>query len=451
MDTQEITVKASGPGSRTTTSWNPRRAGKGKGRTGLPKPNVGSPVLNPSPPGAVPQGQYLSKTATPLSNDPLSEKAYFSAPGSAFLPVATRERIASGTTILPALQDEVYTKLCAVSPMYSKTVPKCGHDYYIAVLTYYRLLKLHMKTGGTLTSSESGFVYQMDDAGFTTVKSHALFLAGLGDTKIPSSRETYFLFIKPQLAAGRIRLGGREYNIPGYFGPIENYLGAYAGYPCLGVYAQRILQDLWRVEHPQDVDWDLPDELAFDGHAVNPNCLGYEPATRLSSEQQAFLRGCGIGLRDFHFENADLPIHFELLVGIHMKLGGTKVGLHPISDLRMGSVGQVPVEVVASQLTTRAVRATYRAETSVELPATEGYLGSTFLYNINKCEHPEFIKSLMPVFYPRTEFIGLQPRERLNSLYIATTGLVKLRGFETNDFSPTLRLEGVVQLDSAVF
>nr|UQE85431.1 putative capsid protein [Krahall insect-associated virus 2] len=448
MDTQEVTVKTSGAESRTTTSLNPKRAGKAKGKTGLPKSNVGKQVLNPSPPGTVPQGQYLSKTSTPLSNDPLSEKAYFSSPGSAFLPVATRERICGGTTILPALQNEVYTKLCAVSPMYSKTVPKCGHDYYIAVLTYYRLLKLHKKTGGTLSSSESGFVYQMDDAGFTTVKSHSLFLAGLGDTKIPSGREIYFLFIKPQLAVGEIRLGGREYRIPGYFGPIEENLGAYAGYPCLGVYAQRILQDLWCVEHPRDIDWDLPDGIAFDGYSVNPNCLGYEPATRLSSEQQLFLRGCGLRLTDFQFENQDLPIHFELLVGIHMKLGGTRVGLHPISDLRMGSVGQVPVEVVTSQFTDRAVRAIYRAETSSELPAAEGYLGSTFLYNMHKTEgRQDVIKTLMPVTFLPDDFVGLEARERLDTLYRATTSLVKLHGYETNGFSPTLRLEEVVQLD----
>lgn len=91
----------------------------------------------------------------------------------------------------------------------------------MAVLTYYRLLKLHVQSGGVLTPNETSFLDQIDNANLTTLKSHSIFLAGLGDTKFPSGRELYFRFLKPTTVSGTVELGDREFEIPGYFGPIE--------------------------------------------------------------------------------------------------------------------------------------------------------------------------------------------------------------------------------------
>lgn len=62
-----------------------------------------------------------------------------------------------------------------------------------------------------------------------------------------------------------------EYNnvdIPGYFGRVTpETQPLYKGYPCIAVYAQRILADIGGIEH-----WDLPQNVRpDDGNAMHPN------------------------------------------------------------------------------------------------------------------------------------------------------------------------------------
>lgn len=433
------------------SSWrgNPQSGGP-KRRAGIPRSNVGKPIRNPRPTGYVPQGQYLSKTSTELSNDPLSEKAYFPYSESCFSQIAKEEKIFPGTTALPALQDLSYTTLGAQNPSYTKTVPKCAHDYYIAVMIMHRLLKLHQLTGKYLSADEQSFVTSIDAVGFTVPKLVSLFANGLGDTTIPSGRKLAFSFAKPKLLSGVVVLGEGQYEIPGFFGPIIQYLGAYASYPCIGVYAQRILQDLWCVGNPQAKDWDLPDGIRFANRPVNQNCLGYSPAVRLPREQLAFLTDNQVTLDNFYSENPAIPLFSGLLAAVHVKMSQCRVPLYQISQLTSGSQGQIPVEEVAQQTTNLAITASYTGKTSSVLPSSEGHLGTSFLYNVRKeSQDLRIVKSLMPVSYRVNDHIGPDALLSLNSLYAQSSGLVKQEGFETTAFIVPLRLMEAAKVDTS--
>lgn len=262
LRSSQDTAEASAP-KRDASSWRSKSGKRGPRKQGIPKSSIGAPVVNPSPPGVVPAGQYLSKVSTELSNDPLSEKAYFPSPSSAFMETASKEEVYSGANVLPTLQDETYNQVCSVNPSYAKSVPKCAHDYYVGVLTYARLVKLHVHNGGSVSHDESLFLTRISEYGFTVPKSISLFLSGFGETKIPSGRIVFFGMAKPQLESGVIPLGeGRQIVIPGYFGAIIQNLGAYSSYPCLGIYAQRILQDLVHpLVQPLSLEWDLPADM----------------------------------------------------------------------------------------------------------------------------------------------------------------------------------------------
>lgn len=436
---------------RNESSWraNSRKSGPKRGG-GIPRTSVGKPILNPNPPRSVPQGQYLSKTSTELSNDPLSEKAYFPYPGTSFSPVAREEKIYPGATVLPALQDQTYTTLGSVNPSYTKTVPKCAHDYYLGVMITHRFLKLHLLGGKYLSPDEQSFVSSLDSVSFTVPKLVSLFGNGLGDTAIPGGRKLSFSFAKPELHSGGVVLGERQYDIPGYFGPIIQHLGAYAGYPCLGVYAQRILQDLWRTGNPQATEWDLPEDFRVAEKPINRNCLGYSPAVRLSREHLAFLTDNQITLENFNSENPTLPLFSGLLAAVHIKMSQCRIPLHAISYLTTGSQGQIPVEEVVQQNTSLAITASYRGKTSSELPSAEGHLGTSFLYNVYKESLDiRIVKSLMPISYRVNDAVDPDALRGLNSLYIQSTSLVKQEGFETTAFTAPLRLVEAAKVETS--
>lgn len=447
---QQGKVEDTSGSSRNNSSWKkPRGGGPRKG--GIPRSNVGKPPVNPKPPGVVPQGQFLSKTSTELSNDPLSEKAFFPSQGTSFSPVARQERIYPGATVLPAIQDQTYVTLAAVNPSYGKTVPKCAHDYYMAVMVTYRLLKLQSLSGSGITPDEQAFLTAIESVSFTVPKMSSLFIAGFGDTMIPSGRKLWFSYAKPVLQSGVVELGEEQYEIPGYFGPIVENLGAYAGYPCLGVYAQRILQDLWRVQHAQDVEWDLPEPFRLANKPINRNCLGYVPAARLSNEQLAFLVDNRMTLGTFASENPEIPLFSGLLAAVHVKMSQSRIALHPISQLLSGSVGQIPVEVVATQSTNLAITASYYGKTSSEMPTAEGYLGTTFLYNVRKeSSDLRVVKSLMPITYRVNDAVTPNALLSLNDLYLRSTGLIKQEGFETVAFSSPLRLAEAAKTETSL-
>uniref|UniRef100_A0A1B0A568 Uncharacterized protein n=1 Tax=Glossina pallidipes TaxID=7398 RepID=A0A1B0A568_GLOPL len=142
---EPLTQLTGGPRSRGQRPWGSRNRYGGR-----PRVNVAGPRATNSG-GGIPQGQYLSKTPSPLTNDPLPEKAYFPGLSEDFRAIATREKIYPTCTYLPELLEQSYTKVASISPSFGKTVPRSAYDYYISVIVAYRLLLLHQQAGGKLT------------------------------------------------------------------------------------------------------------------------------------------------------------------------------------------------------------------------------------------------------------------------------------------------------------
>lgn len=97
-------------------------------------------------------------------------------------------------------------------------------------------------------------------------------------------------------------------HIPGYFGEASPLTQpVYKAYPCVAVYAQRILADIGGA-----VDWDLPAGIRpDDGNAIhqNPNMMGYQPSVPLTPEQNAFLSKVGITHNSFQFYNGTIALN----------------------------------------------------------------------------------------------------------------------------------------------
>lgn len=442
-----LDAQSSGARPRTTTSWGKRST---KPRKPMQKTNV---TYSHAAPEKIPPGQYLSKTSSEVNNDPLADKAYFPGPSEEFRRIADRKKIYSGCEALPTITENTYCKATCLSPSYGKTVPRSAHDYFVAVMTYYRLLSLEKMNGRPITYMESIFVDQIASSNLTVPKSVNMYLSGFGNTKAPRSREIEFKFHKPTLNETIVpnpddAVGG--WTIPGYFGNMNDHIGQYASYPCLAVYMQRILQDLRVTRNAAlPINWDLPADLAMPNHAINVNCLGYAPARRLPSEHQNFYNNINLTLENFVFDNDDLPIHLELLTAVHMKLEHTKQPLFALPSTLTGSVGQLAQEVVQDQVTQVAIRATFSGKAAFEMPGAEGYLGCSFLYFMNKdYDELRIIKSLLPVTFRVNEPVNIETRQLLNFNYTNSAEFIKTKLYETVGYSPILRFEDIVKLDS---
>lgn len=313
----------------------------------------------------IPQGQYLSKVPSELTNDPLSEKAYFPGPSEEFRAVIGRQKIYPTCTNLPELMEQSYTKIVSVSPSFGKTVPRSAYDYYIAIIVYYRMLLLHQKNSGDLTIGELNFLAQMENSTYTVPKSVSLYLSGMGSTKAPKSRYLEFALDKPTLKGGIIQFGENgEINIPGYFGPIMDNLGSYASYPSTGVFAQAIAMDMLRTRYrDRPTSWDLPEEFSYSNHPINQNCLGYQFAKYLTPECIRFYEDINVSPDMFEFENEDIALNTDIMAAVHLKLTDSRISLHPIATTNVGSVGQIALNVVNQQTTTRAVAAQWESQT----------------------------------------------------------------------------------------
>lgn len=133
-----------------------------------------------------------------------------------------------------------------------------------------------------------------------------------------------------------------------------------------------------------------------------------------------------------------------------MKLTDARVTLFPISTSRIGSVGQIAISEVDQQTTRRACGAQWRAYTAFEMPSTEGYLGTSFGYLLNKeSASLSVVKSLLPVVFAANAHVPVEVREALNLPYIRTTNFIKSKLYGVIPYSPSQRVERIVLLDNA--
>lgn len=271
---------------KSNRSWGK----KGKSGGNMPRTNVRAtlPAVDTSSSVPGPSGKYLAKSTSVEKNDPLYAEAYFPAPADEFRQCTDYQQLYSGCQGFPLIASETYSRLKSLSPTFTKTVPKCALDYYLAVLLNARLLLLHRENGGDLSYAESDFVDMIMSGkgiatgGYTIPKGFALYLSGFGNTSLPNGRDLTWRMFKPTLSSAIVTAAGRELTIRGYFGEIVSNVLKYAMYPSIGVFAQRIVQDLYRTEsRDAPTRWDLPALFRREGHPITDSCLGCETA-RLS-------------------------------------------------------------------------------------------------------------------------------------------------------------------------
>lgn len=122
--------------------------------------------------------------------------------------------------------------------------------YYCAVYIYARMLDVQRNNFRGLTFEEKKFLAKVKEFNTPIPKALSMVLAGIGNTTCPNGRKMKFRMMNRQYVDDEYQ----EVEIPGYYGEVGPATQPlYKSYPCIAVYAQRILADLGG-----DEDWDLP-------------------------------------------------------------------------------------------------------------------------------------------------------------------------------------------------
>lgn len=361
------------------------RGGRGGRKPNRPPPShPGFQTVDPEKKSDFPKPQHLSKTSSELKNDPLYDEAFFPSPSEELREISKESIIYPSCDGLMSLLEDLYLQMSAHSHNYKRNVPISAHNYYFAVLTYARLLHLVKLNKRALTYGESQFVQQiMENGEFEVTPAFQKYLSGFGSTNLPCGTKQWFSMHKPTLYSADDGV------IAGYFGNIENNPGAYASYPCLAVFAQRIMEDMrYTLNLPQDRDepaeWDLPDQFAYPKRPINRNCIGYMPAVRLSGDQSQFYATKNVTPTDFGSQNTELPFNVLIMNGVQ-KFIRENHGLQtvPIPLSESGSQGQL-VTALVTNFGKHPMQHTFVAKAPLQIVGSIAYLGSSFLYKFKK-------------------------------------------------------------------
>lgn len=311
-----------------------RRRGRGGGRNInlQPRQPLDAPLLRQAGP---PAPQHLATVSTPERNDPLWTTGLG---GCELQPMPSTEYVYPSCEVLPQLTQVMHLSLTAASAGYARRIPESALSYYAAVCTTYRLLHLQRSNSLPLSLDEDRFVEQVASMQLECPPLLAHYLSGFGNTRVPSGRDIRFRMLDRPLTVTRGE-------IQGWFGRVSAETQAlYASYPCLAVYAARVLSDVNPAAYARD--WTFPDEIVPNiGGGVRPStaCLGYAPRARLSPTQIAFIEGLNIvhGER-FPSANRSFPISIDLLNAVKNELRQCKdVKLSPLPTSIVGSQGQL--------------------------------------------------------------------------------------------------------------
>lgn len=358
----------------------PRRNNRGGGQ-GQNQRNADPRVRPPrqagaAPPPGPPRPTHLATTSTPERNDPLWVN---SLAGSELQPMPNNEYVHSGCEALPTIISVMHASCVASSSGYARRVPESALAYYSACVTYARMLRLHMENGLNVSADEERFVEQVYSLNLEVPMLLAHYLAGFGNTRVPSGRDI------------RFRLRPRAYRpvvdvVSGWFGPVSaETQPLYQNYPCLAVFASRILVD---VQEGDEFNrrWNIPPAMRpedGDGTFPTQSMLGYAWRVRLSEQQRQFLH-----LQDIYYEdpfpsvNPTLPLSVNLLLAVQNELNALaslKRSILPTSIVgSQAQLGLVRVENELAPITEK----TSILETSYRMPQEITFSASAFTYRV---------------------------------------------------------------------
>lgn len=338
-----------------------------------------APVPAPAAPLPLPTPKHLSKTASPLSNDPLYLESYMNELGTDMQPAPVTNEVHPTHIGFTDVVEEDYRAITAKSHVYAKNVSPAMHSYYFGMLLHARMLDINRQNGHVITSDERDFVEQLESQPYPITKTFELYSSGFGNTAFQGSTEHEFVYNKPDLV--------RAENISGFFGPIEENAADYATYVCPGVLAQRIIEDVAATvapaAHPLPPEWqlevDLPDPEVEDApQPAQPNrrCVGWAPRQRLRQEMMAALHNAGVDEGHFESENPSLPINMRLMNYISAQLSNVRGFVE--CKLPHGRVGS------SSQLVTCVVDDLNRVtgQCPVRMPASVAFFATAFRYRV---------------------------------------------------------------------
>lgn len=276
--TQELDypVSSQGRGAPSLRGYIPRQPYNGRNKN--PRQRGGSTNSFKKPPlekvlDEVPKPQHLSKTASVEKNNPLYAESFFTDESQALAPEPDLREIFSGLEVLDIISDTIHNYCVSKSNGFAKRVPQSAFAYYSATYAYARIIDVHQSNFRGLTFDESEFLSKMKEFNSPIPKALSTVLAGLGNTTCPNDRDLKFRMLPREYQDGEYQ----DVEIPGSFGEASPQTQPlYKSYPCIAVYAQRILADI-----SGDVDWDFPNGIRpADDNALHPNAnmLGYKPS-----------------------------------------------------------------------------------------------------------------------------------------------------------------------------
>ncbi|CAB3222417.1 unnamed protein product [Arctia plantaginis] len=213
--------------------------GRNNSNRGGPRPQQAATPAAPEvaelPP--VPAPKHLSKTTSPLTNDPLYLESFMNELGTEMRKAPINNEVHPGHYGFARIVEEDFKSVCARSHTYGKNISESMHSYYMGMITHIRMLEIHRQNGNILTNAESDLLMQFNCEPYPVTKLFEQYLSGFGNTSIPGSTDCEFVFNKPPNVAAN--------NIIGFFGPLNANAVDYGTYVCPGVLAQRIVEDVF--------------------------------------------------------------------------------------------------------------------------------------------------------------------------------------------------------------
>ncbi|XP_063701966.1 uncharacterized protein LOC134832012 isoform X1 [Culicoides brevitarsis] len=253
------------------------------------------------------------------------------------------QNIFPGCYQLPLLIEQMYDELERNHPIFTSLVSESAFAYYCAVVVYNRILHLRKMNGEVLTTDEMKFIKQVDALNLRVPCLLQCYIAGMGNVTIQEGhiREKFRFKTHP------ITYVTAADSSMGWFGRVaaETHF-LYQKYPCLTVFAKRIVEEVG-FEKGNSPVWNLPEDIAPANEEAgfpSENLLGYGPLQPLRASQKIFLKRCGISEPRFPTANDTFCLCLKLLSEIRRELVAEKQLKLFSSKIHgeNGSVAQLP-------------------------------------------------------------------------------------------------------------
>lgn len=409
------------------------------GFSNKPKDNVRAPLeaKEVKERGTMPTGQHLSKTNSELKNDPLYLEAFFPSPTEELVPIAEELNHYPGLDGLTTLINETYESFSSHSLNFKRSIPVSVYAYYISVLSWARILHIKRLNKYKLTTNEIEFVDMIYQQGnFLLPKTLTIYLSGFGNFNIPSGTESKF------------NTKYYAYGENGYFEDFDSLYYLSTSYPCMSVYAERVMRDLaYTADNRIGTNWN-PNDLE---HEWNTRCLGYSPAVRLSDMQIAVLQRAVVASDTFPSDCEGLLVNIRLMNIVQKYLAEIpSFETGPIPANLTGSLGQFVIQTPVStpsqiSFSDDIGSISFSSQSPLSCPGSVFYLGGSFLYRVDS----KLSVARSKFFFPFTISIPTQAEiDILNTLNTGWSPIFdQIYHYSNVPFKPVLRIKKFCSID----